>query len=111
MNKLVASGKLGTPGEFTSLEISSKEDVVALGLGTAGELIMLQLVSFQQQMNSRLGAIEARLDTMETRGGAEGEGKDSDESSVGSGDTDSNDDECYSENGGEGDLGELEMSE
>ena len=112
VNKLVASGKLGTPGESTSLKISSKEDVIALGLGTAGELIMLQLVSFRQEMNERLGAIEARLDTMEARWGAKGEGEDSDGSSdPGSGDTDNDGDEYSSENGGEGGLGEVEMSE
>lgn len=112
VNKLVARGKLGTPDESANLKISSKEDVVALGLGMGAERILIQLVSFQQEMNERLGAIEARLDAMETREGVEGSGDgDGGSGGEGSGNVGSDEEDYYSGNGDEGDSGEVEMSD
>lgn len=62
---MIATGKLTTTVESKDLKISTSDDVTALGLGRGAELILLQLVSFQREMNDRLDSIEARLDAME----------------------------------------------
>jgi hypothetical protein len=68
VSRLVATGRLGTAEES---EILDKSDVMALGLGRGPEMIMLQVVSFQQEVRDRLDTIEARLKVIETGGGHE----------------------------------------
>ena len=48
---------------------------MGLGLERGSELILLQLLSFQQHVDERLESIENRLDSM---GGVTGEGSDDD---------------------------------
>ena len=48
-----------------NFEISSKEDVIELGLERGSELILLQLFSLQQRMDEKLASIERRLQAME----------------------------------------------
>ena len=74
VKRLVASGKLGVANESANLEISNKEDIIALGLERGAEVILLQLISFQQEMNERLEMIKVRLDVMER--GMEGNSSD-----------------------------------
>ena len=71
---MVASGKLGVANESANLEISNKEDIIALGLERGTEAILLQLILFQQEMNKRLEMIKMRLDVMER--GMEGNSSD-----------------------------------
>ena len=58
VNMLVASRKLGLVEELTNLKITSKRDVMGLGLERGLEIILLQLLAFQQSMDERLMTIE-----------------------------------------------------
>ena len=75
VSQLVATGELTSVEESLNFKISSKEDVVGLGLERGSELILLQLLSFQQHVDERLESIENRLDSM---GGVTGGGSDDD---------------------------------
>lgn len=46
VNKLVMSRKLDSSDECKNQEVSSKENVVALGLGMSAERILIQLILF-----------------------------------------------------------------
>jgi len=61
INRLVATGELGSIQEAMNLNISSKEDVMRLGLERGAELVMIQLLSLERNVNDRLEAIEAEL--------------------------------------------------
>lgn len=65
MGQLIATGGLTTVDESINFKVSSREDVVGLGLERGTELVLLQLLSFQQDMEARLGAIERQLRLME----------------------------------------------
>jgi len=71
VNRLVANGELGSIEETWNLKISSKEDIIALGLDRGSELVMLQLFALRQDVDERLTAIEARLRTIEEWSGRE----------------------------------------
>ena len=62
---LVATGKIGTAEETGSIKILDQEGVKAAGLGRGTEMIMSQIISFQEEVMERLGAIEVRLKKME----------------------------------------------
>lgn len=68
MSKLISTGRLTTVEESRSFTVSSREDVVRLGLERGSELVLLQLLSFQQKMEERLGAIERQLGLTEDGG-------------------------------------------
>jgi hypothetical protein len=89
VSRLVATGELGSVEESMNLKISSKEDVIALGLERGAEVILLQLCSLQHVVEERLGAIEARLRAMEK---GKGRARDDDDDDKGSG---NGDDEMY----------------
>lgn len=65
VSKLIATGELGAIEESMNFNISSKEDVIGLGLERGSELILLQLFSFQQKMDRKLVSIEKRLRALE----------------------------------------------
>jgi hypothetical protein len=75
VSRLVAAGELATVDESRSLDISNKEDVMRLGLERGSELVLLQLLSLQQDMCGRLKAIETQLRLMQ-KGGADDEDED-----------------------------------
>ena len=61
VSRLIATGGLATVDESVNFKISSREDIVGLGLERGAELTLLQLFSFQQEMEARLRTIEQRL--------------------------------------------------
>ena len=65
VNRLVATGELGSIEESTNFKISKKEDIIELGLERGSELILLQLFSLQQRLDDKLASIEKRLGAME----------------------------------------------
>lgn len=77
VSRLIATGELATVKESMAFKISSKEDVVKLGLERGSELVLLQLLSFQQEVEKRLGAIERALEisdvVMDEEGGSDGD--------------------------------------
>jgi len=104
VNRLVATGKLGTAEESGNIEILDEGGIAVLGLGRAAELIMSQLVSFQQEVRERLGAIEARLRALEKGGGDEDDkGEDDDNEGDNGNEEDDDDDEDGDGGYGEGD--------
>ena len=64
---MVATGGLTTVDESIDFNVSSREDIIGLGLERGSELVLLQLFSFQQEMEVRLRAIEKRLGPTENR--------------------------------------------
>ena len=99
VNRLIATGQLGSVEESMSLEITSKEDIIALGLDRGSEVVLLQLLSFQQRMDERLGELEERLRRMEKGKAREEEdiGGSVDEDSGDGGDIGSSDGEMHDE--------------
>ena len=85
---MVAAGELASVEELRSIEITSKEDVLRLGLERGSEFVMLQLLALQQDLGERLAGIEGRLQEIEG-GYAEGV----EEGEVGVGQDDEGDDE------------------
>lgn len=65
VNRMVATGQLASVEESMSLKITSKEDVIALGLDRGSEIVLMQLLTFQQRMDERMGWIEERLRRIE----------------------------------------------
>lgn len=61
VGRLLATGQLTTVDESINFNASSREDIARLGLERGSELVLLQLFSFQQEMEVRLRAIEQRL--------------------------------------------------
>lgn len=61
VKQLIRDGKLSVPEESMNLKISTKEDIMKLGLERGLELVFLQLFSFEQQVGERLEAIERAL--------------------------------------------------
>ena len=55
------------------LNILDQEGVKAAGLGRGTEMIMSQIILFQEEVRERLGAIEAQLKKMEKGKGREGD--------------------------------------
>jgi len=64
VGRLVATGELTTADEAINFNISSREDIMELGLERGSELVLLQLFSFQQRVEARLEAIEQRVGLM-----------------------------------------------
>ena len=62
---LVASRKLGSVEELMNLKITSKRDVMGLGLERGLEIVLLQLLAFQQSVDERLMTIEGQLQRIE----------------------------------------------
>lgn len=84
VNKLVAAGELGTIEDSMNLNISSREDVIGLGLERGMEVILLQILSLQQSVDERLMAIEGKLRTLEKgKGRAREEADDDDDENEG----------------------------
>ena len=70
VSRLVSTGELATVNESRGLDISNKEDVMRLGPERGSELVLLQLLSLQQDMCGRLKAIKTQLRFMQ-KGGAD----------------------------------------
>ena len=77
VNRLVATRKVGT-AEETGINILDREGVKAAGLGRGTEMIMSQIISLQEEVRERLGAIEVRLKKMEKGKGREGDADEED---------------------------------
>ena len=73
VNWLVATGKIGTAEETGSINILDQEGVKVAGFGRGTEMIMSQIISFQEEVRERLGAIEGHLKKMEKGKGREGD--------------------------------------
>ena len=65
-----------------NVDITSKEDVRALGLERGAELIMLQLIALRESVDEKLADIYSRLRKME--GGASGDDEEGRDGSQGS---------------------------
>ena len=64
--------ELGPIKELMSFNIFSKEDVIGLGLERGTELVLIQLLSLEQNMTKRLDTIEMHLCGLEKGKGRAG---------------------------------------
>ena len=57
MNRLVVMGKIRMAEETRSINILDQESLKAAGLGRGTEMIMSQVISFQEEVRERLGRL------------------------------------------------------